>query len=265
MGIAVWMLYAADRLLDTRLLDTRASSNAVILPLPLNEVKGKGQNPRISPDAPQAHSDQLEPRHYFHRNHQNAFRLAILLASILLAGLLPGLAPQSIRLYLVLGTLLFGYFVLIHAKPSNAQTKSHRLPKELAVGVFFSAATFIPTVARNPTLRLALLPGAILFAALCSLNCLFIYSWEHPSTSSQTHPATRSALRFLPHLTIAAAIAGLILSIADRSLPWPVPLACGIATALLLLLHKNSHRFSPTTLRAAADLCLLTPFLLLHF
>jgi len=234
MGIAVWMLYAADRLLDSRVL------------------------PRGVADR------ELEARHYFHRNHQRGFRWGILVAAIALAVLLPQLSPQSIRLYLVLGMLLFGYFILIHINSSDTGPKTHRLPKELAVGVFFSAATFIPTVAHDPRLRTALLPGAVLFAVLCSLNCLFIYRWEHPAASPHTHPATKLALRFLPHLTVAAATSGIILAMADHSLPWTIPCACALATISLLVLNHNRHRLSATTLRATADLCLLTPLLLLH-
>lgn len=230
MGTAVWMLYAADRLLDSRAI----------------------------PHAPAR--PELEARHYFHRNHQRAFRRGILAASTVLALLLPRLSPQSVRLYLVLGTLLFGYFVLIHA---TAAPNSHRLPKEIAVGVFFSAAIFIPTVAGDPSLRPALVPGAVLFATLCSLNCLFIYRWEHSATHPATHPATSIALRFLPLLARIAALIGLVLALMDRSLPWPVPAACTLASILLLLLHRHRHRLAPTTLRAAADLCLLTPLLLL--
>jgi len=239
MGTAVWMLYAADRLLDSRAISSQH----------------QGELP---------HSD-LEARHYFHRNHKRAFRCGILFASISLALLLPQLAPQSIRLYLVLGTLLFGYFILIHVNSAAIQHNSHRLPKELAVGVFFSAATFIPTVASDPSLRLALLPAAILFAVLCSLNCLFIYHWEHPATSSETNPATNIALRFLPRISAIALVSGLILAVFDHSLPRPIPAACSLATILLLLLHRNRHHLSPTTLRAAADICLLTPFLFLYF
>ena len=40
---------------------------------------------------------------------------------------------------------------------------------------------------------------ALLLAAVCSLNCLFIYAWEHPFPNGQTpHPITAVALRYLP-------------------------------------------------------------------
>ena len=260
MGIAVWMLYAADRLLDTRALE-RHTPIAVIL--------SGAKNPRILRNSPSLQFAALEPRHYFHRRHQRAFRIGLFAASLILAVLLPSLAPQSIRLYLALGTLVFGYFVIIHVSSAAARAKNHRLPKEIAVGIFFSAAVFIPTVARNPTLRLVLLPGAILFAILCCMNCLFIYAWEHPATNDssqpEAHPTTKLALRFLPSLAIAATVSSVLLALFAPSLPRPIPAACGAASLLLFVLHQNHHRFSPTTLRAAADLCLLTPLFLLLF
>lgn len=239
MAIAVWMLYAADRLLDSRVVSS----------------------------VPFSMSNELEERHYFHRSNYSLFRISIVLASIALAMLLPGLASAATRLYLFLGGLLFGYFVLIHASGTTTATtnRSNRLPKELAVGIFFSAATFIPTVSRQPALRLALIPGALLFAVLCSLNCLFIYAWEHRETSSRAHPATRLALRFLPALATSAALLGLALAFGDSYLPWPIPTACASAVLLLLTLHRSRSHLSPTPLRAAADLCLLTPLLLLPF
>jgi hypothetical protein len=230
MGLAVWLLYAADRLLDARL----------------------------SEDA-----RDLEARHHFHHLHRRAFRAGIIFVSIALAALLPKLAPEAIHLYLVLGGLVFGHFVAIHAAdPADASHLGHRLPKELAVGFFFSAAVFIPTVSRQPALRLALLPVATLFAVLCSLNCLYIYAWEHPTPSRLApHPATRQALRFLSPITIGLAFLSLVLAIADRRALWPIPAACGLSSILLLAIHHNRNRIAPTTLRAAADLCLLTPIL----
>jgi hypothetical protein len=255
MAVTVWTLYAADRLLDVRQLAAGASSN------------------RCRKAASQL--EELEARHLFHYRHRRGFRAGIVLCSLLLALLLPQLAPASIRLYLFLGSLLAGYFLLIHmSRTSDAGpgSRGRRIPKELAVGVFFSAAIFIPTIAREPGLRPTLFPAALLVALLCSLNCLFIYAWEHPVPTPRTHPATRLALRFLHPLTLTAALSGLILSVLSPRLPgflpcWPIPAATALSALLLLLLDRlrRSHRLAPTTLRAAADLCLLTPLPLLPF
>ena len=233
MAIAVWMLYAADRLMDARLMDVQSIQH-----------------------------DPLEARHLFHHRHRTAFLTVIVAASAALALLLPRLETESIHLYLILGGLVFGYFVLIHATSS-----AHRLPKEIAVGIFFAAATFIPTVARQPQLRLPLLAPALLFATLCSLNCLFIYAWEHSQTqiAHSAHATTRLALRHLPFIAIVITLTGSALALLDRNTQWSIPLATSIAAILLLTLHRRRNHIHPTTLRAAADLTLLTPLLLVLF
>jgi hypothetical protein len=240
MAIAVWMLYAADRLMDARLLD-----------------------------ADPAHYEGLEARHYFHHRHRSAFLSGILLASIALALLLPHLEPQAIHLYAVLAGLVSAYFLLVHAtRTAAAQQKvAHLVPKEIAVGLFFAAATFIPTVARCPNLRLRLIPFALLFAALCSLNCFFIYAWEHAHfpTGNPLHPITHLALQKLPSLTVLLALSGAAITLFDYRAPWPVPYAIALSAALLLLLHNHRLAITPVTLRAAADLALATPLLLLLF
>jgi hypothetical protein len=239
MALAVWMLYAADRLMDARLIDGRLMDARIV-------------------DIDLTRHEDLEARHYFHHRHRTSFLTGILLASIALALLLPHLEPEAIRLYVVLGVLISGYFILIHATRS-----AHRLPKEIAVGLFFAAATFIPTVARRPNLRLPLLPSALLFATLCSLNCLFIYAWEHtPTGTNRAHPITRVAIRNLPSLTTFLTLSSAALALLDHNAPWPMPCATALAATILLLLHNRRRSLAPITLRAAADLALTTPILL---
>ncbi len=236
MAIAVWTLYAADRLLD----------------------------------AQSAMSSDLEARHHFHHRYRTAFLAGILLASLALAVLLPRIPSEAIHLYLILGGLVFGYFILIHVPLNHSpDTKAApRLPKEIAVGICFAAAVFIPTVARHPDLRPTLLPSALLFAALCSLNCLFIYAWEHDPPDPITHPVhaiTRLALNHLQALAITIAVTGTALALLDHRTPWPIPFANALAAALLLFLHHRRHSITLLHLRAAADLALATPFLLIPF
>ena len=233
MTIAVWTLYAADRLMDARLLNLE----------------------------PTYHED-LEARHYFHHLHRSTFLRGIFFASIALAAILPQLEPAAVHLYLILGALVFAYFTVIHATSSG-----HRLPKEIAVGLFFAAAIFIPTVARRPDLRIDLLPSAILFAALCSLNCLFIYAWEHPGThfAQRTHAITRIALGNLELLTVLLIVAGFALAFFNHHSYWPIAWAITFSATLLLLLHKQRASVSRVTLRAAADLVLTTPLLFFPF
>jgi hypothetical protein len=184
--------------------------------------------------------------------------------------------------------------LLIHIRPlPNGTTR--RLPKELAVGIFFPAATFIPTLARTaPTaaalhtlgwlanwFRPNLLPAAILFACVCTLNCLCLYAWEHPAKPTQNqaprvqdplssaHSTTRWATAHLTHLalaTIALSILTAAICLPLQALTTGLPaLACALSASALLTLNTYRNRLTPIHLRAAADLVLLTPILLIPF
>lgn len=242
MFVAVWMLYAADRLLDAR-------------PLP------DGSAP-----------PELEERHRFHHRHRTAFLVAIMIAAPLLAALLHTTPAAVLDRYVLLATLLAAWLLVIHARPLPTDT-TRRLPKELAVGIFFPAAIFIPTVARVPHLQLILLPVAVLFAAVCTLNCLYLYAWEHPGERPHAHWTTRWATNHLESLSAATLLlCGLTLlggtALLRTSLAAAFPsilhsaLACALSTLLLLWLHRTRQHITPLALRAYADLVLLTPLLL---
>ncbi|ADW68039.1 hypothetical protein [Granulicella tundricola] len=235
MFLAVWILYAADRLLDAQQLESAVPSD-------------------------------LEARHLFHHKHRKLFRIVILVCSLALAPLLLTIPAEAIRLYLIAGSLLFAWFVLIHAAPVLHGGKPGRLPKEIAVGVFFAAATFIPTVSRAPALRLSLLLPAILFAALCSLNCLFIYAWEHPtpSVTATAHPTTRVALHSLTLLAPILTFVAFLLAVLQHNEFSPLLMAIALSASLLRLLHQTRPA-SRIALRAAADFVLLTPLLFIPF
>lgn len=227
MATAVWMLYAADRLLDVQRSD----------------------------------AGEFEERHYFHLRHRAIFLVGIAIASFALALVLPTIPAEAMRLYLVLGGLVAGYFIVIHATQS-----AHRLPKEIAVGVCFAAAVFIPTVARAPQLRIPLLAPAVLLAALCSLNCLFIYAWEHPEQRSQEpHPLTAVALRRLRTIDAGVALTSVAMALFDREVPWQLYGAIFLSSTAMLWLHRRHRRHRAVTMRAAADFVLLTPLLLTIF
>jgi hypothetical protein len=275
MFVAVWMIYAADRLLDARALDT--STNRFFLDPHAKSVISTDQRERRDPcilsaqsinstigKDSQAHSSphDLEERHRFHHRHRNRFLAVLAVAAASLVYLLPRINPRALLLYSLLATMLATWLLIIHAR-SHSGTR--RLPKELAVGIFFPAAVFIPTVARLPQLQLALLPAAVLFAAVCTLNCLFLYAWEHPqplTTSRHAHWTTLYAVRHLPQLATLIITASLLTASLDSNIRLPA-LACTLSATLLLLLHTRRHHILPVTLRAAADAVLLTPLLLL--
>ncbi len=210
MFCAVWVLYAADRLLDAR------------------------------------GTVGLEERHLFHRRHRVGFRWGIALGCFALAALLPRMSVAAVRLDVVLGALLVGWFVVIHSG-------ERPLPKEFVVGIFFAAAVFVPTVARRPELRLELVLPAVLFGALCCLNCLFIFAWEHEGVGeARGHRCTVMAARWVVGL-------GVGLSLGCFFAGGMVARAVGVGAGLLVAVHRVRGRVERTTLRALADLVLLTP------
>ena len=214
----------------------------------------------------------LEERHHFHHRHRRRFFGTILCAALPLILLLHRTGDAVFHLYMLLAGSLGVWLLLVHARPAPSAV-SHRLPKELAVGLFFPAAVFIPTVARAPALRPALALPAASLAALCTLNCLFLFAWEHPLSGLHAHPTTRWAVHFL--VPLAATTCTLeVLAIAtankDAGPPGlrglcPLPhliaplLACSLSTVLLLVLHACRSRLPKLTLRAGADFVLLTP------
>jgi hypothetical protein len=230
MFIAVWILYAADRLLDARSAD----------------------------------SANLEERHHFHHRHRRIFVTLIAIAAVTLAALTPELLPKGLRLYSILGALLAGWFLLIHTRLAHER----RLPKELAVGLFFAAAIFIPTIARRPDLRLELLAPAAIFAAVCALNCMYLYAWEHPGERPNANWTTLLATRQSTTCAALILIAAILVAVIERKLPISIFAfagACAASTVALLALNRSRAKISPLTLRAAADLALLTPLLFAPF
>ena len=170
------------------------------------------------------------------------------------------LPPEAIHLYPILGALLFGWFLLIHARAAT----HHRLPKELAVGIFFPAAIFIPTVARQPDLRLdpaprrhplrrplqPQLPLHLRLGAPAQRRRPLDHPLRHPSPH---HPAPPPSA--LAGLALAAAIA------AHRHASGPLPPQPAPSAPSLSSPSTATAATSPLTLRAAADLALLTPLL----
>ena len=236
--LAVWIIYAADRLLDS--------------------------HPVVA-----LHTNYLEERHHFHRYYRRAFLACIVAASIALAFLLRFVNRRDLLLYALLGALLSAWLLLIHIQP--LLRVDLRLPKELAVGVFFAAAVCVPTVARAPNWELALLPCSFLVYVVSALNCFCIYAWENPGAHQPSHWTTRWSISHIPQIVMAiVGLAMLVVWLSSRrlmrfsGLDLITPaIASALSALLLLALHKFRQQLTAIHLRACADLALLTPLLLL--
>jgi hypothetical protein len=238
MFVAVWMLYAGDRLLDAR---------------------AARHNPSVV----------LEDRHRFHALHARAFTIALFAAAFALALLLPAIPHALLARYAGLSALLALWLATIHRSRRPAL-----LPKELAVGVFFALACVLPAQQAGAPL-LGAAATVLALTLMCCGNCFFLFAWEAPHTTAaiptpSAGPATPAhwsahlSARYLPRLAVAAilvCIAAASLHLRDRAIAAEPALAASLSIALLLLLHRLRARIAPTTLRALADAALLTPLL----
>jgi hypothetical protein len=240
LAAGTWLVYVADRILD-------------------------GLQPQPN----------LRKRHYFYAEHRFLFlALATAVACCLTWFVFTRMQPNVRREDSLVFVTALVYFLLVHAK---GQRVERWLPKELAVGLLFAAATAVPTWARLTTGRDRLLPAVVLFAALCWLNCVAIESWERglrvsnagPLHSPTPHLSTQWAAGHLRSVSAFVALSAALLaanawlkSSPDLSLLY---LASFASAGLFVLLDTAEPRLTSLQLRIAADAALLTPLPLLYF
>ena len=225
LGLGTWLIYVADRLLDAR-----------------------AGAPRLN----------LRERHYFHRRHRRALLVSGSAAGLLMLLLIVlRMAVAARREDSALFAASMIYFGFVH-RPRHPIPRWFR--REFSVGIVFACATAVPALSQHPEPRITLLLPVLLFAALCTLNCLAIEEWEQPAgTDGPRFPVSLAAL------PIAAAAAALMLTSELLSLHAALFSAAALVSALLLLALdrlRRSAAVSALALRISADAALLTPLLL---
>jgi hypothetical protein len=196
---------------------------------------------------------QQEERHRFHGVHRGGFLFALVCAVPLLIVLLMHMEPRLLRGYLLLGAAMAFYFAAIHTRRF-----ARRMPKELAVGVVFAVAVFMPEMLAGVR---AAWPLALGFGALCWLNCTVIYEREHVQLQ-QAGWSTRFGVKNATLLLAALSLAAGILFFNDAS-SRSLSTCILLSSLLLVMLHRRQHSISRLSFRIAADAVLLTPLLLL--
>lgn len=202
----------------------------------------------------------MRERHHFHWRHRRVLIPLAALAAVLAAGLVLALMPMPARERgSVLAVAALAYFSRVHAEPERDGREPARLPlfpKELLVGLLFTAGCALPAWNRAQTHTPAFVAGAGYFALLAWLNCAAIDRWES---------ADRRAGGILSAAALLAAVgcfAGWWAAATDLRVA--ALLVAGAAAALLLaLLDAARGRMTALDLRAAADVVLLTPLALL--
>jgi hypothetical protein len=237
LALAAWSFYLLDRLFDAR----RCLS------------PGKGLRLR------QIASSPLRPRHYFHWKYRRFFAPAAVVAAIAAVVLVMHSMPLAAReRNSVLAAAAVVYFTSVHS-PWSARSSRLRLPKELLVGILFTLACAAPAWSRVLSHRTVFAASVLVYMALAWLNCAAIETWESGRVPDSRIFRLALALAFVA-LSAAAACAALGFGRMASLLG-----AAALSSGWLAGLDRRGSALAPTTLRAAADLALLTPlfFLLL--
>jgi hypothetical protein len=236
LGLIVWTIYIGDRLLDAR----------------------------AGLRTPPAH--ELRERHYFHWRHR---RVLLPLAGLACAGaaalVISRLPTRSLRPDSIVAAATLLWLTSVHAQRRPAVTPASAARRErlaeMVVGAIFAAGCALPvssqlgaahSVAQFLRLPLA---GIAVYAALAWLNLHAIAVWE-----SQRVARVRWAA-----VGLAAAAVGLAVFSAPLS-GWrsaALLIAAGCSALLIGALDCLRGRISELSLRAAADLMLLTPVVFL--
>ncbi len=206
-------------------------------------------------------SSEKSVRQEFCLRHTSIWVGLILVIALLDAAIV--LAQLDRRLILwgaFLGGAAFLYLALNYALNRFWKT----IPiKEIVIGFLFALGTLLVVAPELSSATSTSIVAALLFAALCSLNCMSIAVWERDlDWNQEKHSiATRwPSLDFLvrPSCFLLAAASLLVAAIDHVLLPLGVCLA--ISAILLAALHAMSIQRDART--ALADLVLLAPAVL---
>jgi hypothetical protein len=219
----VWMIYAADHLLDVR-------GGAV-----------------------------CSARHSFVRSHGRSILLA-LMAIAFVTGVAAMQLPTGVLLGGVAVAGVVGIYLLVVHLGRDATRRYW--PKEIVIGAVFAAGSSIASWSSGFTTHRAW-PEIALFGALCTLNCAAVDCWEWKSSSERLrcpHRLTRWMGRYFYVAAIAiAAAGGTVYGYAPNALA----IAIAVSGFLLMAVGVVRKFVSPETGRLFADAALLTPLLFL--
>lgn len=161
--------------------------------------------------------------------------------------------------------MMVGGFLLVYLTVNYWLGKIWRLfpAKEICIGSLFAIGTI---TALLPLVRpsLAFIEAFLLFAVLCSLNCISIAVWERELDHAQRKNsiATRwSGVRF--YLRLGAMVLTVFAMASVTKTYAPLHICIGVSAALLGVLDWLGEQIQRDERTALADLVLLTPLSLL--
>ena len=234
LGLVVWLIYVADRLLDTL------------------KVPAQGAEPT---------------RHLFYRRHLWAFLLPFTAVFLLAAWIsLTRLDENTFRDGTAILLAVGVYFLTVHLLSPGREW----LPKEMQVGVLFALGTCFPVLEQMSRSNVFMLATYLVFTALCWMNCAAIEyeEWKrlrHHQFGSPHQWTLWMGRRFLwIAFAIAILVAGLIASGIGRAHRELLASELMSALALALIRYKDKS-LSIDQFRILVDIALFTPLLFLLF
>ncbi|MCW1883362.1 hypothetical protein OKA04_01385 [Luteolibacter flavescens] len=235
LGLAVWVIYMADRLLDVKLLH--------------------------------ADDPRLGPRHAFVKRHQGVLGWLTVVAALgcvymaffVLPALLIGF-PSDLGYLLPAIIFTFVFFSMNLASAGNPEIPHLR---NLVAGVTFSFGTAMLAhmhIGSEGVFHLIQSREMLCFALLCAVNISAIHFWEQSRQSrDEDYQAAHELALTLP-LAVLGAACILSAGLDEETTKRPFFYAVLIATALLFVLNRVRDRFSMDALRVLADVALIVPF-----
>lgn len=232
LGLAVWIIYAADRWIEGWRLDP-------------GSVRTQ--------------------RHYFYiRWRWPVFAAGFVAFVVAVAVAIRHLGGAEFRAGLLLTIPILAYLFshqLVH--------RHHplRVPKELCIGVLFALGCVLaPAVQSAPEQRLVLITPTILFGLLCFANCALIAAWEKEVDA--LHGQTSLALQWTRGVTVIRSlpwllcVAGIALFVSPTT-SQPAAGCVAVSGLLFGLLDLAQPRIGRQAARAAIDVALMTPAVVL--
>jgi hypothetical protein len=208
----------------------------------------------------------LAPRHEFYRVHRKSITGLIIAAGIASVALAAAsLNSTQFREGLAISLLVAAYLLAIHLSPTTWRA---RWPREFAVATLFTVGTFFWIWAELASGRKRLLVPALIFAAVCWMNCAGIEYWEWRKTGLRTRQQPSASARWLArHMkgaTIGLTICVLALAV-FRCVPAEFAVAVALSEAALFWVASRSPETSANFVRIATDVALYTPLLVFTF
>ncbi len=231
LGLAVWIIYAADRLLDVSLFGSSG--------------------------------ERMEPRHRFHRDYARFFRIGLAFAIPMTVALVVMRMPMTIYKHLMLGgVLVAGFFGLSMLSSQDPREVPHT--KNILAGVTFAFGTAMTAHLYRAEFGIYDMLASrefLSFAVLCILNISAIDLWEHAARAADLEIKASDELSLTLPLTLLGGVAlGYALLEQERSTR-PFFYAILTGAGLLYVLNRNRAHFGIDTLRVLADVALLIPVL----